>query len=597
MARVGSQMERLSSPLSAMLWLGAVAILLLSVAIAGEHPGATFAGRSSDAAAAWLIAGLALIAAGLYLWLGADRRREAALFGLAAVAWYLTEWNNPGVGIGPVFTVGLVARSIAPAVVAHAILAYPLGHLNSRLERLIIAVAYIDTALVLGLLPALFFDPAAHQCVLCPPNVLLVEAKPDLVDGLNWLGTSLLLGWTAGVVALAIKRSVQSSRAMRRVTAPVLVAGSVYMLLVLGAVARNAAPGPMAGAPTAYWLTLGQAVALLAIGLGVGWSWIIRRRTRSRIASLVVDLGTSPLSGGLQQMLAATLHDSELRLGYPIVDRDRPMDAAGRVVDAPDGSVETPLARQGRTVAVLFHRPGLLDDAGVVEEVVAAARLALDNERLQAEARARIEDLHASRARIVATTDAERRRLERDLHDGAQQRLVELSLALGLTRARVGEDATLSGLINDAEERVWRAIDGLRDVAHGIYPAVLSSDGLAAAIEALGERVPIPISLVNIPRDRFPTAVESAAYFFVAEVAGPFAMRTGATRALVDSRRDGDGLTLSVILEGVANRMDSELKSRLVDLEDRIGALDGLVTVEHARRDEFRIRAEIPCAW
>ena len=134
MARAGSQMERLSSPLSAMLWLGAVAILLLSVAIAGGHPGATFAGRSSDAAAAWLIAGLALTAAGLYLWLGADRRREAALFGLAAVAWYLTEWNNPGVGVGPVFTVGLVARSIAPAVVAHAILAYPLGHLDSRLE-------------------------------------------------------------------------------------------------------------------------------------------------------------------------------------------------------------------------------------------------------------------------------------------------------------------------------------------------------------------------------------------------------------------------------------------------------------------------------
>ena len=238
-------------------------------------------------------------------------------------------------------------------------------------------------------------------------------------------------------------------------------------------------------------------------------------------------------------MLGRILGDPALRVAYALDGRQELVDANGNAVDVAEGLAETPLTREGRTIALLLHRPGLLDDPAVVEEVAAATRLALDNERFHAEILARIEDLRASRTRIVAAGEAERRRLERDLHDGAQQRLLGLSLALGFTRAQVkeGADSTILTLIDDAEVRLRAAIDELREVAHGIYPAVLSSDGLGAAVDALRERASIPINVTSLPDDRLPGSVESAAYFLIAEITGPVAVHAGATKAAVDARR------------------------------------------------------------
>ena len=181
--------------------------------------------------------------------------------------------------------------------------------------------------------------------------------------------------------------------------------------------------------------------------------------------------------------------------------------------------------------------------------------------------------------RIVAAGEAERRRLERDLHDGAQQRLLGLSLVLGFTRAQVkeGADSSILTLIDDAEERLRGAIDELREVAHGIYPAVLSSDGLGAAVDALRERASIPINVTSLPDDRLTGSLESAAYFFIAEVTGPVAAHAGATKAEVDARVVGDLLVITVRADG-AQRADSELDGRFIDLEDRIGALGGRLT-------------------
>jgi signal transduction histidine kinase len=296
-------------------------------------------------------------------------------------------------------------------------------------------------------------------------------------------------------------------------------------------------------------------------------------------------------------MLGRTLGDPELRLGYALDGRHELVDANGDAVVVAEGVAQTPLAREGRTIALLLHRPGLLDDPAVVEEVAAATRLALDNERFHAEVLARIEDLRASRARIVVAGEAERRRLERDLHDGAQQRLLGLSLALGFARAQVKEnaDSTILTLIDDAEERLRGAIEELREVAHGIYPAVLSSDGLGAAVDALRERASIPISVTNLPDDRLPASVESAAYFLIAEITGPVAVNAGATKAAVDARHVGDSLVITVRADG-ARRADSELAGGLIDLEDRIGALGGQLRVEHDKPRGLTVRADIPCA-
>jgi signal transduction histidine kinase len=315
------------------------------------------------------------------------------------------------------------------------------------------------------------------------------------------------------------------------------------------------------------------------------------------MAGLVVELGKSPPPGGLQEMLGRILGDPALRVAYAVEGGQELVDANGKAADVAEGLAQTPLTREGRTIALLLHRPGLLDDPAVVEEVAAATRLALDNERFHAEVLARIEDLRASRTRIVAAGEAERRRLERDLHDGAQQRLLGLSLALGFTRAQVkeGADSTILTLIDDAEERLRGAIDELREVAHGIYPAVLSSDGLGAAVDALRERASIPINVTSLTQDRLPGSVESAAYFLIAEITGPVAVQAGATKAAVDARRVGDSLVITVYVEG-AQPADTELEGRFIDLEDRVGALGGQLHVEHHEPARLTVRAEIPCA-
>jgi signal transduction histidine kinase len=326
-------------------------------------------------------------------------------------------------------------------------------------------------------------------------------------------------------------------------------------------------------------LWLGQAATLAGLAAAVGWGLLRTRRTRSSLARLVVELGESAPPGGLRDGLAEALADPGLELAYP-VSAGRYADARGRPVDLalPEGRAATPLVREDRPVAFVIHRADLLDNPELVEEVASAARLALENERLQAEARAQLEDLRSSRARIIEAGDAERRRLERDLHDGAQQRLVGLSLALRLLRSQLGADHELVARLDEVEAELVLAVAELRELAHGIHPAVLSDEGLAAAVEALAEDAPIRIA--GLPQQRFPVAVETAAYLVVAEAA-----RAGAAR--VSAERHDGALVVDVEAE--------EKPEALVDLEDRVGALDGRLTVERTAGGGVRIRAEIPC--
>jgi signal transduction histidine kinase len=239
--------------------------------------------------------------------------------------------------------------------------------------------------------------------------------------------------------------------------------------------------------------------------------------------------------------------------------------------------------RGGQPVALLAHRPGLLDDAGLVEQIAATARLALDNEQLQAQARAQLEDLRASRARIVERGDVERRRLERDLHDGAQQRLVALALSLRLARLG-GTTQSDAAALEDAEAEIRQALAELRRLAHGLYPAALTEEGLGAALEALAEQTPGPLALGRLPQERFDPKVEAAAYFVVAETL----KRSRPRRAAVDTTRADGQLVVEV-------QTDQQPPGELTDLEDRVGALDGRLLVQAMPQGGTRIRAELPC--
>jgi signal transduction histidine kinase len=558
-----------------------LALGVFSLAVARGGAGNSFGGASAYAGAAELAAGYALLAVGFAAWMRHCQARLGAILVGASFAWFLVEWNNPAAGSALVFTIGLVLYAAAPPLVAHAMLAYPDGRVGWWPGRLGLALGYAGSVLVLGLLAAAVFDPAAQGCAQCPRNLLLAGGGGNGVYGsLNRAGVYLGLTWSLLMILLAAGDLIRSTPAQRRLAAPVVTAGCAYLGLVAADFAHSLDRGFLGNDGLDRRLWLGEAASLCVLSLTVIWAWVRARRTRSALARLVIELAESPPPGGLRDVLAGVLHDPSLRLAYPL--------AGGRLTDAHCRAVEltgeiTPIVRGGQQVALLSHRPGLLAEPALAEEVAATARLALDNERLQAEAWSQLEDLRASRARIVDSSDAERRRLVRDLHDGAQQQLVTLSLALRLARTRLGPglDPALAERLDQAEAELRGALADLRELAQGIFPVILAEEGLCAAVEALAEAAPLEITA--LPEERLGSSVEAAAYFVVSE-----AVRRAAANALKVSAAQCDG-RLVVEVEGDSAPVE------ITDLQDRVGALDGTVTVSHAPSGRATIRAEIPC--
>jgi signal transduction histidine kinase len=553
-----------------------------SLAVARAAPAYSLAGGSLAAELAGMLAGWGLVGAGLAAWARRPSSRFGPLLLASGLVWFLAGWDNPGVGVTLAFTTGLILHAACPPLVGHAALVYPDGRLQSHLERVAVAIAYGGAVLALGILPALLFDPAVTGCGQCPANLLGAVDNLEAFRALSGAGVWFGLAWTLLLVALAGWRLFRSTAAKRRVTAPVLIPTVAYLTLVAWDFQHGLDRGFLSNDAVDRRLWLGQAAALVALAVGVSWEWVRGRRTRSALARLVVELAASPPPGGLGAILADTLDDPSLQLLYPLSDGRR-IDARGHPGQPRQEQTVTPLRRGGRTVALLAHRPGLLDDPGLVVELAATARLALENERLQAQVRAQLEDLRASRTRIVEQGDAERRRLERNLHDGAQQRLV--SLALSLRLARLGcETETDAAALEQAEAEVRQALAELRGLAHGLYPAALTEEGLGAALEALAEQASSPLALGPLPHERFDPKVEAAAYFVVAEIL----KRSRPGRATVDAARADGRLVLKIVT-------DQQPPQELTDLEDRVGALDGRLLVEHRLSGGTRMHAELPC--
>ena len=543
---------------------GATVVALggVSLAIARGGPEFTFAGTTTGSVAL-LAAGWAVAAAGLAFWLARPRNRFGPALLVTSALWFVGEWGNPGSGSDLTFTVGLLLASACMPLVVWIALAYPSGHLRGWLDRAVCASA-IGASILLGVLPTLYYDPAADSCSRCPANLALVSAEPNRWDDLAAVGFRVVAATAIVASVMALWRLGRSSAARWRVAGPVTLAAVVYLVAHGWTALRSAEPGFIGGSDDIRRLWFIQAGALVGVAAAVLWGRVRVRATRSSLARLVIELSAAA-GGGLRDLLARTLGDDTLALAYPVGAGDD-VDARGQPVDTrpADGRAATPIVRDGALVATVLHRPGLLDDPEVVDEVASAARLALDNERLQADLRVREAELRASRARVVAAGDAERRNLERDLHDGAQQRLMGLLLGVRLARVQEPMIEEDERLVDAAAVELQHAVDALRDIAHGLHPAVLSDDGLAGALEALAERGHWPMTFRGIPDHRLPLAIEHVAYRAVADTS-----RLGPVEVI--GRSAGDRFVLD-IAAAVA-------PPAVVELEDRVGAVDGSITV------------------
>jgi signal transduction histidine kinase len=319
------------------------------------------------------------------------------------------------------------------------------------------------------------------------------------------------------------------------------------------------------------------------------------RLARGEVAALVVELRADP-TVDLQVPLSRALRDPTLELAYWLPGFGHWTDQNGLAVEDPETSRQRGvrlIERDGEPMAALVFDRWLEDEPELVDGVAAAAAIALENGRLRADLRARLQELAGSRVRVLEASRQERQRLERNLHDGAQQRLVALSLELGLLGQDAHADPVLRARLSRAQAQVSESLEELRDVARGIYPAVLSGHGLSVALDSLVARAVVPVLLTVDLDDRPAESVEVAAYFLVGEALTNIDKHAAAASARVHVQRVDQRLIVEVSDDGRGGA-DPTAGSGLRGLADRVDALDGRFTVTTPPAGGTCIHAEIP---
>jgi signal transduction histidine kinase len=538
---------------------------------------------------------LAFLGTGLYAWWRRPDNRIGAL--MVAVAFVWTIGALSASDVPEVFVIGLLFSPLAYGLLLHLLVAFPTGRLQSRWERFLVGLAYFDTTFV-TLLGALFHQTSTDTdfCDGCPSNPILISDQPNFSDAIFGLQSVIGVFGLTAIAVLLVRRWRRASASYRRAVAPVLTVGAVTLVLL-----GLSLLGDVTGWPDGTledWIDLLALIGMLSVPFAFLVGLLRSRLSRAgAVSDLVARLSETDRRQGLRDALADALGDPSLSLAYWVPEQERYVDADGHPVDLPEheGQVCTHVDHEGRPVGVICHDTALDNERELVQAVAAAAGLALENERLDAELRARIEELRASRARIVEAADEERRRVERDLHDGAQQRLVSLALNLRLAQAKLDDDpGAAAELIDETAAELGEATDELRELARGLHPAVLSDRGLKPALEALAGRAPVPVALGGAPAERLPERVESAAYFVVAEALTNIARYAEASRAEVSVERVNGRVEVEVRDDGVGGA-DPGAGSGLRGLADRVAALDGRLDVESGPGEGTVVRAVIPC--
>jgi signal transduction histidine kinase len=411
----------------------------------------------------------------------------------------------------------------------------------------------------------------------------------------DWRGTLEQTGYGAfwRAFALLMLRLPSSLAALALGAAPIAL---VVFLLVLagegfaGEGDRIVGPWTLDSLLAVALCVLAAAAAVVAVAAQEGIGRLLRALAQALLRS--ERGGEEPV----REMLAERLGDRSLNIAYWLPDRGVFVDDRGHRVDLPgagSGRAWTAVEREGTRVAAIVHDAELDATPELVHAAASAAALAIDNERLKADLRARLEELRHSRRRIVEAADDARREIERNLHDGAQQQLVSLALDLRLLRARLKHDPELVGTVEELADKLAAALAELRELARGIHPAVLSDHGLAPAIHVLVERVPIAVECELTIEERLPAPVEAAAYFVVAEGLTNVIKYANATTAKVSVRRRRGEVEVEVSDNGVGGAQ-LDVGTGLRGLSDRLAALEGELALKSPLGEGTRLSAWIP---
>ena len=526
---------------------------------------------------------LAYVLCGLVAW----TRRPASRFGPLMIAAGFANfvstlsWTTNDIS----FTVGQSLDFLAPVLFLHLFLAFPSGRLSGRVDRIIVATGYA-TAISLELIRMALGGFGPH-------NLLEITTNPTA--GLWALRVQLVLMSAlclSGVATLGYRR-FRARELFRRPHAlfvDVFALGLVMIALLFLSIAFG---GP--AIREFRWATLvvmGLAPVAFVIGL------LVARLARSAVGGFLVELDADPAPADLRDALARALRDPSVELVYWLPEFGSYAGLDGRAVQLPDagaGRAVTLIERDGAKVAALVHDPLLTDEPELLDGVTAAAALAIENARLHAELQARLEELRGSRARIVEASSKERQRLERNLHDGAQQRLIALSLELSLLEEQLGADPDATARLGSARQEIAASLEELREVAHGLHPAVVSGHGLEVALEQLTAHAAVPVHLTVNIGSRLPEALEVAAYYLVSESLANVGKYADASSASVEVTRRGRDVVVEVVDDGVGGA-DENRGSGLRGLADRVEALGGRLRVWSPVGGGTRVRAEIPCA-
>jgi len=561
--------------------IGAVTLILTSHHMSHRGTWAAFAAAL----------GGSFVGTGLYAWWRRPHNRSGALMTWVGFLWFLAAL--PFSDVPAIFIAGQFTAALPIAGLAHLALAVPSGRLASRYQRRLIASGYL-TATLIQVPGILFLDTRRDSiCDGCPGNPILLQANAGIADA----GAAIVNVCAVAVLALVtyeLVRGVRRARgAEREVYAPVAYAGAATLsaFAFLFGSALIGGPGASVLRILAFATFLTVPYAFLA-GVLRG-----RLSRATAVAELVESLGQADgARASLRDSIAAALADSSLMLAYWVSEAGAYVDADGRPVTLPqdgDDRAATAIERGGEPLAVVIHDAALADERDLVRAVGGAAALTLENERLSAELRARINELRASRARLVQAGDDARRRLERDLHDGAQQRLVALALNLQLARSS-SDLETARGRIEEASDELNAATAELRELARGIHPAVLTDRGLGVAVDALAGRAQVPVTVSGTDLERLSPPVEATAYFVVAEALTNVARYARASRAEVALERLDGSLAVEVRDDGIGGA-DPARGSGLRGLADRVAALDGRLTVTSEHGAGTIVRVELPC--